>query len=227
MYKLMNLWKLNVHHAPDTGNGSGGTGDNGAGDDGAGDSGSGADNGDQAGAGNGGSDKTFTQEEVNRIMSREKRRGEASLLRKLGLNPDDKDVVTNLKKLLDDQQTDSEKKDKSLKDAQDTATKETARADAAERKLKVLMAGCQKAFVEEVTTLASAKVSDDMDFDEALEEVKKKFSAFFGGDGAQDDTGTGQAQGHRRQNNAAKPGSFGAKLAQSASTPKNNPYFNN
>lgn len=222
MYKFMNLWKLNVVHLVPDGGGAGGSGGSGSAE-GSEDSSGNNEEGSEDENG-GGSDKRFTQDEVNKLMSREKRKGRASLLRELGLNPEDKDAVSGLKKLLEEHQTDSEKKDKNLKDAQNTAAKETSRANAAERKLSVLMAGCQKEYVEEVTTLAAAKVDEDTDFDKALEEVKKKFPTFFG-DGTQD-TGTGSAQGHRRKK-AENPGSFGSRLAQSNSTGKKNPYFNN
>ena len=223
MYKFMNLWKLNVVHLAPDGGGSGGSGGSSSEE-----GGEGSPEGNEEvseGEDGGGSDKRFTQDEVNRLMSREKRKGRASLLKELGLNPEDKDAVSGLKKLLEEHQTDSEKKEKTLKDAQDTAAKETSRANAAERKLSVLMAGCQKEYVEEVTTLAAAKVDEDTDFDKALEEVKKKFPTFFGEDGTQD-TGTGSGQGHRRKK-TDNPGSFGSRLAQSNSTSKKNPYFNN
>lgn len=181
--------------------------------------------GDDPDGGNGGSDKTFTQDEVNKLMSREKRKGKASLLRELGLDPEDKDAVKNLKALLESQKTDKQKQQEDLKKAQDSAAQETTRANAAERKLKVLMVGCQKDYVDEVTTLAAAKVNDDTDFDEALEEVKKKFPAMFGESDEDQDKGTGRGQGHKRQKANEKPGSFGARLAQSNAAIKDNPYF--
>lgn len=176
--------------------------------------------------GNGGSDKTFTQDEVNKLAAKEKRKGRNSPMRELGLDPEDKDAVKNLKAILEAQKTEKEKQDGELKKAQDTASKETTRANAAERKLKVLMAGCQKDYVDEVTTLAAAKVDDDTTFDDALEEVKKKFPSMFGEDDENQDKGTGHGQGHRRQK-GEKPGSLGSRLAQSASNPVKNPYFNN
>lgn len=222
MYKFMNLWKLNVtHFAPDAGGagGSGGEGGSEGGEDGSED---GDDSEDENG---GGSDKRFTQEEVNKIMSKEKRKGRASLLRELGLNPEDKNAVASLKKLLEDQETDKDKQERALKEAQEKATGETGRADRAERKLKVLLAGCGKDYVEEVTAMAMAKVSDDMDFDEALEEVKKKMPSLFGGSES-GDNGTGRGQGHRKQGQG-KPGSLGSRLAQNVAAPKDNPYFKN
>lgn len=176
--------------------------------------------------GNGGSDKTFTQDEVNKLAAKEKRKGRNSLMRELGLDPEDKDAVKNLKAILEAQKTDKQKQEGELKKAQDAASKETTRANAAERKLAVLMAGCQKDYVDEVTTLAAAKTDEDTTFEEALEEVKKKFPAMFGESEEDQDHGTGRSQGHRKQKNGSKPGSFGARLAQSVSAPKENPYFN-
>lgn len=181
---------------------------------------------DDDGEGNGGSDKTFTQEDVNKLLAREKRKGKASVLKELGLNPEDKDAIANLKKILGEHQTDSEKKDNALKAAQDTASKETTRANKAEQKLKVLMAGCQKDFVDEVTAMALAKVDEDTDFDAALEAVKKKMPACFGEEEEDQDKGTGRAQGHKKQKNT-KPGSFGASLAEGLTTNTTNPYFKN
>lgn len=175
--------------------------------------------------GNGGSDKTFTQEDVNKLLAREKRKGKASLLRELGLDPEDKDAVEGLKTLLNNQRTDSEKKDKALKDAQNSAAKLTTRAEAAEQKLKVLLSGCNKDFVDEVTAMALAKVDEDTDFEQALEAVKKKMPACFGTE-SDTDTGTGRGQGHRKPKSES-PGSFGASLAASITTPKESPYFKN
>lgn len=227
MYKYHNLSKLNgiglqffAESGGDDGGDGGGVGHQGAGDDQGGEH----DDGDE---GTGGSDKTFTQADVNKLMAKEKRKGRMAVLKELGLDPEDKEAVGKLKKLLEDNQSDGEKKDKALKDAQESATKETDRANKAERKLKVLMAGCHKDFVEEVTAMALAKVDEDTDFDEALEAVKKKMPTCFGSEGAGDDTGTGRGQGHKKQKSGEKPGSFGARLAQSASTQKTNPYFQN
>lgn len=175
---------------------------------------------------NGGSDKTFTQEEVNKLVAKEKRKGRHSFLRELGLDPENKDAVANLKKLLEDNQSEGERRDKALKDAQDATSKETTRANAAERKLAVLLAGCNKDFVDEVTAMALAKMSEDVDFEEALEAVKKKMpSCFTTAEGSQDN-GTGRSQGHRKPK-GSQPGSYGAKLAESISTKTENPYFKN
>lgn len=222
MYKYRNLSKLmgiGLQFFAESGGDPEG-GDPNGGDNGGGDP-------DEHDEGNGGSDKTFTQDEVNKLAAKEKRKGRNSLMRELGLDPEDKDAVKNLKAVLEAQKTEKEKQEGELKKAQDTASKETTRANAAERKLLVLMAGCQKDYVEEVTTLAAAKVDDDTTFEDALEEVKKKFPAMFGEAEEDQDNGTGRGQGHRKQKKADKPGSFGARLAQSVSAPKNNPYFNN
>lgn len=224
MYKYRNLRpKIGIQFFAEAAGSEGSQGGTGA----EGSDGSEGNEGDEGSdGGNGGSDKTFTQEEVTRMMTKEKRKGKSSLLRELGLNPDDKDAVKKLKALIDSQKTDGEKKDEAVRVAQETASKETTRANAAERKLAVLMANCRRDRVEEVTTLAEAKVSDDVTFDEALEEVKKKFPDWFSEDGSSDN-GTGAGQGHRRQRQGVKAGTFGARLAQKNTTVKKNPYFNN
>ena len=217
--KYMTLRNLGLQFFAEGGEGSGGDA-GGQGGDG------GSEDDDEDGEGTGGSDKTFTQEDVNKLLAREKRKGKASVLKELGLNPEDKDAIANLKKILGEHQTDGEKKDKALKDAQDTASKETTRANKAEQKLKVLMAGCKKDFVDEVTAMALAKVDEDTDFDEALEAVKKKMATCFGEEEEDSDKGTGRGQGHKKQKNT-KPGSFGASLAEGLATNTTNPYFKN
>lgn len=219
MYKFMNLWKLGVYYAPDAGGAGGSEGGSEGGNGGSEGEDEDGDEGDE------GDDKKFTQADVNKLLAKEKRKGKTSILKDLGLDPEDKEAVSKLKQLIESNRSDGEKKDKALKDAQDTASKEATRATKAEQKLKVLMAGCQKDFVEEVTAMALAKMDDDTDFDEALEAVKKKMPNCFGESEEDQDKGTGRSQGHKKQK--SKPGSFGESLAAGISTNISNPYFKN
>ena len=41
--------------------------------------------------------KTFTQEQVNRMMTREKRQGRAAAFRELGIDPKDNDLISAIK----------------------------------------------------------------------------------------------------------------------------------
>lgn len=206
-------------------------GDPGAGGDGGnpeGGAGGTGGSGGTGGEGGGTQTKTFTQEEVNRMLANEKRQGRQAALKALGLDPNDKDAEKKAKAILDTQKTQAEKDAEALTTEKNARAEAEAKALAAERKLAVLTTGCKAEFVEEVFALASAKVNDSTDFEAALKAVKEKCPAFFEGDGTGGDPGTGGGQGHRRQKQGEKPGARGAALAQSviSSNPTKNPYFN-
>lgn len=169
--------------------------------------------------------KTFTQEEVNTMMAAEKRQGKNSVLKELGLNPEDKDALKNLKTLLEGQKTDTQRLTDNLKAETEAKSAAEARALIAERKLMVLTSGCLPDFVEEVTALATAKTSDAVPFETALKQVKEKCAAFFGEQG-NGGSGTGQGQGHKRTPGNGGAGGLGARLAQSiVNQNQKNPYF--
>lgn len=203
------------------------------GEPGAGGTGGNPDNGGSGGSGGTGGEgggtqtKTFTQEEVNRMLANEKRQGRQAALKALGLDPNDKDAEKKAKVILDTQKTQAERDAEALTTEKNARAEAEAKALAAERKLAVLTTGCKAEFVEEVFALASAKVNDSTDFEAALKAVKEKCPAFFEGDGTGGDPGTGGGQGHRRQKTDTKSGALGSRLAQSvvSANPKENPYF--
>lgn len=169
--------------------------------------------------------KTFTQEEVNTMMAAEKRQGKNSVLKELGLNPEDKDALKNLKTLLEGQKTDTQRLTDNLNAETEAKSAAEARALIAERKLMVLTSGCLPDFVEEVTALATAKTSDAVPFETALKQVREKCAAFFGEQG-NGGSGTGQGQGHKRTPGNGGAGGLGARLAQSiVNQNQKNPYF--
>lgn len=171
--------------------------------------------------------KTFTQDEVNRMMSSEKKQGRQAVLKALGLDPNDKDAEKKAKAILDAQKTDSEKAAEALKTAQTAQSEAEQRAIAAERKVQVLEYGCKREFIEEVTALAAVKVTDTVTFEEAVKAVKGKCATFF--EEEEPDQGTGSGAGHKRKNNDTKPGSLGERLAKSvvSGNTQKNPYFKN
>lgn len=159
------------------------------------------------------------------MMAAEKRQGKNSVLKELGLNPEDKDALKNLKTLLDGQKTDTQRLTDNLKAETEAKSAAEARALIAERKLMVLTSGCLPDFVEEVTALATAKTSDAVPFETALKQVREKCTAFFGEQG-NGGSGTGQGQGHKRIPGNGGAGGLGARLAQSiANQNQKNPYF--
>lgn len=169
-------------------------------------------------------EKTFTQAEVNRMMAAEKRQGRASVLNELGIDAKDKDALAKLKQLIDDNKTEGQKQSERLKELETTLSTAEQRAQKAEYKLAVLTMGCNPIYVDDVLTLAQSRVTDTVDFEAALKDVKTKFPAFFGST----DPGTGNSQSHGRNDGKdTKPGSYGARLAANRPKASKSTYFNN
>ena len=54
-------------------------------------------------------EKTFTQEQINAMMTREKNQGRNAILKELGIDPKDTKMVAMVKALIDSQKSDEEK----------------------------------------------------------------------------------------------------------------------
>lgn len=194
----------------------------------------GGEGGSQEDQGTGGkSGKTFTQEEVNRLMKAEKESAKKALLKELGVEDAKtaKEGLAKYREILDKDKTDADKAKEDL--AAETKAKGEAekRALLAEAKVEVLSAGCNPEYLDDVITLAMKKVTDEKDLATVVKEMKEdqKYKAFFvaGGSGSEDH-GTGGGGGYRRKQDSDKKGSLGSRLGeQRAKSNAKNPYFNN
>ena len=179
------------------------------------------------------SGKTFTQEEVNRLMKAEKESAKKALLKELGVEDakSAKEGLAKYKEILDKDKSAAEKAGEALATEQKAKAEAEKRALLAEAKVEVLSAGCKPEYLDDVITLAMTKVSDDKDLAAVVKEMKEdtKYSAFFGeGGSGSGDKGTGGGSGFRRKGDPDKKGSLGARLgAQTAQSNSKNPYFNN
>lgn len=190
-------------------------------------------NNDKPGTGNQ-SGKTFTQEDVNALLKKEKESAKKALLKELGVEDakSAKEGLVKYKEILDRDKSDAQK-------AQDTAAAETKAKEAAEKrallaeaKVEVLSAGCKPEYLDDVITLAMVKVSEDKDLATVVKEMKEdtKYSAFFGeSDSGSGDKGTGGGSGFRKKGDSGKKGDLGSRLGATrvASNTTKNPYFNN
>lgn len=148
---------------------------------------------------NGGSAaKTFTQEQVNAMMAREKQQGVASVYNKLGIDPTDDAAVRMFKAFIESQKTEADKQ-KEQNDAQQAkivAAEERARI--AEAKAEAMKLGAKSECVDDVVALALTKVTENTDVKSVIEEFKSKYKFWFGEDsddkdkGAKDDKKTGE-----------------------------------
>lgn len=136
--------------------------------------------------------KTFTQAEVTAMMAREKHQGANSVYNALGIDPKDTKTINMFKAFVASQKTDEQK-------AQEQQTQQTNALLAAERKATIaeakaeaMMAGVQKQFVDDVITLAMAKMdsSDGADLNTILGELKTKYPVWFGQTSDEDDKQT-------------------------------------
>lgn len=137
------------------------------------------------GKGKGKSGKTFSQDEVTRMMSREKKQGREAVLRELGIDPKDKKAVDAVKAYIDSQKTDDDKaaeKDTEVREA-------NRRAQIAEAKAEAMTMGVKPQFVDDLITLVLSKKSDDTDLDlkTVIGEFKTKYPVWFGKSDDDDD----------------------------------------
>lgn len=176
--------------------------------------------------------KTFTQEEVNRLLKSEKESAKKSLLKELGVD-DAKTAKEGLEKyreILDKDKTDAERAKEGLAAEAKAKGEAEKRALLAEAKVEALSAGCNPSYLDDLITLATVRVTEDKDLSTVIREMKgdPKYKTFFGEDHDPEDHGTGGGGGYRRKPSSDKKGSLGSRLGeQAAKTAGKNPYFNN
>lgn len=170
--------------------------------------------------------KTFTQEEVNAMMAKEKNQGKLAILKELGVEDSKtaKEALAKYKEYLDSQKTEAQKLAEDLKVQQEAKASAEQKATLLERKFEAVALGAPANAVEDIVTLASTKVTDTKDFKTALEEVKAAYPQLF----ETSSGNTGNNVGSKKIGGNGI-GSFGKKIAESASKAQSsgNGYFTN
>ena len=171
--------------------------------------------------------KTFSQEQVNRMMTREKNQGRNSAFKELGIDPRDSKSIAMVKALIESQKTDEQKAAEQAAENQRKNDEAERRAVIAEAKAEAMMLGVKPQHVDDIVTLALSKMTDDSDLKTIIGEYKTKYPVWFGesdedeSDNNKDKKGkTGQKGTGSSIKNAGKnkPGSdepqgIGARLA--------------
>ncbi|NOW84285.1 vancomycin resistance protein YoaR [Clostridium beijerinckii] len=144
-------------------------------------------------------EKTFTQEEVNKLLkdriAREKK-GQLS-----------KEELKAYQEWKDSQKTEDEKKNEKLTQAEIKAKEAEERALLAETKVTCLSKGVNATSVDDVVVLAKAMVSDDVTIDQAIDKVLEKYPHFKG------EAATEEQKGFKK---IGAPGSKGSKANEEA-----------
>ena len=171
-----------------------------------------------------GGDKTFTQSQVTRMMTREKNQGRNSVYNELGINPKDTKMIKMFKAFVESQK--AGESDEGGSGENDTKIAEAEnRAVVAEAKAESMMQGVNKKYVEDIVTLALAKLSDDSDLKTIIGELKTKYPTWFDnseedegnkdkGKGKTGQKGTGSSiKNSEKENKDGKEKGLGARLA--------------
>lgn len=133
---------------------------------------------DDSGLVGGDSQRTFTQEDVSRMMAREKQQGRNAAFNELGIDPSDSNTMNLIKTILEAQK---QQQDPPVAPSQELLDAQH-RADIAEAKAEAMMLGASPQYVDDIVTLATVKldVAGETDFKAVLESLKTKYPVWFG-----------------------------------------------
>ena len=124
--------------------------------------------------------KTFTQDQVTKMMTREKNQGRNAAYKELGIDPKDKKMVNMFKAFIESQKTDDQKAAEKESENQTKINEAEQRALVAEAKAEAMMLGVKSQYVDDVVTLALSKMTDDSDLKTIIGEFKTKYQVWFG-----------------------------------------------
>lgn len=143
-------------------------------------------NGAASGDGKNKSPRTFTQDEVTRMMTREKKQGRNAVLRELGIDPKDTKTISLLQSVM-------KSKSGSQSEGDGRMAELEHRTLVAEAKAEAMQQGAQAEYVDDIVTLALSKAEEDSDVSTLVGEVKTKYPVWFGKQPEDDDDkkGTG------------------------------------
>ena len=130
--------------------------------------------------------KTFTQEEVNRIMSKEKKEGRRVVYTTLGIDAKDKNLIEEVKQFVESKKNNGGEN----KSSKDDDTKGTKLVDdktilleqkllIANTKAEAMKLGVRPEYVDDLVTLAIINIEDEDDVGEAVLSLKSKYKVWF------------------------------------------------
>lgn len=160
------------------------------------------------------SEKTFTQDQVNRMMTREKNQGRNAVYKELGIDPKDTKTVAQFKAFIESQKTEEQKA--AEKESADKAKQAESehRVAVAEAKAEAMMMGVKPQYVEDAVTLVLAKLGEDTDVKTLLGELKTKYPIWFGESDDEDDKGAKGKTGQKGTGSSVKQAEKGGKKGE-------------
>ncbi len=183
------------------------------------------------------SGKTFSQEQVNRMMTREKNQGRNAVYKELGIDPKDSKTINMFKAFIESQKSDEQKASEKEAENQSKVTEAEPRAQVAEAKAEAMMLGVKTQYVEDVVTLALARMTEDSDLKTIIGEFKTKYPIWFGESSEEDGKnnkdngktgkkGTGSSvKNSDKEKKGEESKGLGARLAAQRKTSKKSSYW--
>lgn len=182
------------------------------------------------------SGKTFTQDQVNRMMTREKNQGRNAVYKELGIDPKDSKTINMFKAFIESQKTDEQKASEKEAENQSKVTEAEKRAQVAEAKAEAMMLGVKSQYVDDIVTLALAKMTEDSDLKTIIGEFKTKYPIWFGESSEEDEKnnkdkgktgqkGTGSSVKTSKEDKGKEEKGLGARLAAQRKTSKKSSYW--
>lgn len=158
--------------------------------------------------------KAFTQEDVNKIATKEARKAQEKLFKELGIEDFDnaKEGFQKFQKWQQDQMTEQEKQSKQLETLHNDNENKESEIETLNAQISAMKSGVKAESVEDVVTLAKNIVSDDVDMDTAIKQVVEKYPHFAQSEQKEEPKPsftTGQHQSGNRNNDP-----FAAKIAK-------------
>lgn len=156
-------------------------------------------------------EKTFTQSDVTRMMTREKKQGRNSVFNELGIDPNDAKSIAMVKALMESQRQSAQPAQPEDNAVNEQLAEAERRARMAEAKAEAMMLGVKPQFVDDVVTLATVRLveqGEGAEFKDVIGELKSRYPLWFGED--EDDK---SATGKRGTGSSVNPdaGSKGSK----------------
>lgn len=160
--------------------------------------------------------KTFTQEQVNSMMAREKKQGKNSVFNELGIDLNDEETIKLVKSFVEFQKTNKAESQNQNGSNSEPNSELEQRVLIAEAKAEAVVIGIKPQFVEDAIALALPKLNDENDLKTVLAEYKVKYPAWFGLVSSEDDSnkdGTGSMPKVSTKKDEDSNNKIGARLA--------------
>lgn len=171
--------------------------------------------------------KSFTQEEVNRMMASEKRSARSALLKELGYEVKDgkyTDAVTAIKSILDAGKTQQQLDQEARTTAESNLAAERSKVSSLQARVDVMTAGVKPEFVSDAIAMLLPQVTEQKTLSQLLEEYKTKYPIWFG-ESSMGSKGTGNPNNPPKPNGGKDTGEFGKRLAQANKPQSKSSYF--